>query len=46
VLVVAAGAVGVFAPCFPWRARVLRPRGLVEFSGVAVVPFDAVGAPA
>jgi len=46
VLVVAVGAVGVFVACLPSRARAFRPRGFVEFSGVAVVPFDAVGAPA
>ena len=46
VLVVAVGAVGVFVPCLPSRVRAFRPRGFVEFSGVAVVPFDAVGAPA
>jgi hypothetical protein len=41
-VVVGEGFVGVL----PWLGCAVPPRGFVEFSGVAVVPFDAVGAPA
>jgi hypothetical protein len=32
-----------FSPCL---VCAVPPRGFVEFSGVAVVPFDAIGVPA